>query len=114
VNKNILFITFAVLAGIALLGAAVLAIVRPDASATFIAQASTLLGLVTVAAGTFAGIDKVGKQVEQVKKQTNGTLSLLLAERDEALAKLAKHDAEAAARLLLDKPGPDHRAEASA
>jgi hypothetical protein len=104
-NRTVVFVTFAVLVLVALVGSAVLLVVRPDASATFIGQVVQLLGLVTVAAGTFAGLSKVGGQVEQVRSQTNGTLSKLSAERDAALAELARRDGQAAAELIVPEPG---------
>jgi hypothetical protein len=104
-NKTVMFITFAVLVLVAFVGSVVLLVVRPDASATFIGQVVQLLGLVTVAAGTFAGIGKLGGQVEQVRSQTNGTLSKLSTERDAALAELARRDGKAAAELIVPEPG---------
>jgi hypothetical protein len=100
VNKTVMFITFAALVLVALLGSVVLLLVRPDASATFIGQVVQLLGLVTVAAGIFHGLGKAADAVEVVRKQTNGTLSKLIAERDAATAALAAHDPERAATIL--------------
>jgi hypothetical protein len=115
VNKTVMFVTFAALVLVALVASAVLLVVRPDASATFIGQASTLLGLVTVAAGTFAGIGNLSGKIEQVRSQTNGTLSKLSAERDAALAELARRDGVAAATLISDeRGGPSHRMDVPA
>ena len=61
------------LAGI--IGAVFLHLIRPDASATFATFVLQILGLATVAAGTFYGLGKVNEKVEAVAKQTNGTLS---------------------------------------
>ena len=73
-----MFITFAVLAGLAIVGVVILLLFRPEASATFTAFVITLLALVTTAAGTFYGLKKANEKLEVVKTQTNGTLSNLL------------------------------------
>lgn len=79
-----MFVTFAVLAGLGIIGSAFLLVHRPDASATFNTQTILLLGLVTTAAGTFAALDRQGKKLEQIEKQTNGNLS----RRDEEITML--------------------------
>jgi hypothetical protein len=101
-NKTVVFITFACLAGIALVGAVVLLIVRPDASATFIQLIVTVLGLVSVAAGTFYGLGKQGEKLDEIKTQTNGTLS----KRDDIIANLQLELAEArGVNTPVDGPG---------
>lgn len=76
-NKNIIFVSFAVLAGLGLIGCAVLLIVRPDATATFTSTLTIILGLVVTAASTFYGFGKQSEKLETIAKQTNGTLSAL-------------------------------------
>jgi hypothetical protein len=83
-NKTVMFVTFAVLAGLGIIGSAFLLVYRPDASATFGTQTVLFLGLVTSAAGTFALLDKQGKKIEQIQEQTNGNLS----RRDEEIVLL--------------------------
>lgn len=76
-NKTVVFVTFAALAAIGLIGGAFLIVERPDASATFTNLLVLVLGLVVTAAGTFAAIGKVAEKVEVVQQQTNGTNSAL-------------------------------------
>ncbi|MBO0983938.1 hypothetical protein [Rathayibacter sp. SD072] len=86
-NKTVMFVTFAALAGLGLVGALVLSIHRPDATATFTGLIVTVLGLVATAAGTFYGLGKVNEKLDEVKTQTNGNLS----RRDD---KIAEQEAE--------------------
>lgn len=76
-NKNIIFVSFAVLAGLGMIGCAVLLIVRPDATATFTSTVTIILGLVVTAASTFYGFGKQGEKLEKIERQTNGNLSTL-------------------------------------
>lgn len=76
-NKTVVFVTFATLAGLGIIGSAFLLVTRPDASATFSTQLVLILGLVVTAAGTFAALGKQGEKLEKIEKQTNGTLSAL-------------------------------------
>lgn len=85
-NKTAVFITFAALAGIGIVGTLILIIHRPDATATFTSFLLTILSIVSVAAGTFYGFGKQGEKLEQIQKQTNGNLS----RRDEQIAALQK------------------------
>ena len=81
-NKTAVFITFAALAAIGIVGSVVLQLFRPDASASFTNLLVTVLGLSATAAGTFYGLGKANERIENanekietVVKQTNGTLS---------------------------------------
>ncbi len=74
-NRTTAFICFVVLAALGIVGAVLLLLLRPDASASFIAFIIQLLGLVTVGAGTFALLGQQGKKIESIEKQTNGNLS---------------------------------------
>lgn len=87
-NKTVLFVTFAALAAIGLVGGLVLLIHRPDATATFTSLLVTVLGLVATAAGTFYALGKQGDKLEQIHKQTNGTLSALQEENARLTAQL--------------------------
>lgn len=76
-NKTVIFVTFAVLAALGIIGSVVLLIHRPDATATFTAFVVQILGIAAVAAGTFYGFGKTNEKLETVTRQTNGTLSAL-------------------------------------
>lgn len=76
-NKTTLFVTFAALAGIGIVGAVVLLITRPDATATLTTLLVTVLALVVNAAGSFNAIEKTNEKIDRVVKQTNGNLSAL-------------------------------------
>ncbi|KQQ22868.1 hypothetical protein ASF48_06950 [Rathayibacter sp. Leaf299] len=86
-NKNVMFLAFSLLGGVGIVGTFILQIHRPDASATFTAFVATILGLTVTAAVTFYGLGKVNEKLDEVKTQTNGTLS----KRDE---KIAEQEAE--------------------
>lgn len=77
-----MFVVFSALAALGLIGAMVLLIHRPDATATFTAFVVQTLGLVAVAAGTFYGFGKTNEKLEKVEKQTNGNLSRLQDENE--------------------------------
>lgn len=90
-NKTVMFVTFSCLAALAISGSVVLAIVKPEANGNYIGFAFQILGLVTVAAGTFYGLGKANEKLEVVRKQTNGTLTGLLrtiSEKDAEIARL--------------------------
>lgn len=72
-NRTVVFIVFAVLCGLAIVGSVVLHLLRPDTALPFIGTVVTVLGLASVFAGTAYGLGKVNEKVEQVRKQTNGT-----------------------------------------
>ena len=91
-NKTILFIIFAVLVALGIIGSLVLLILRPDASATFVSQVVLLLGLVVSAAGTFYALGKTNEKLEVVQQQTNGNLSKRDDEIAQLRAELRKHD----------------------
>ncbi|NRD25850.1 hypothetical protein [Frigoribacterium sp. VKM Ac-2836] len=76
-NKTAIFICFSALAAVGLVGSVVLAIHRPDATATFTSLIVTVLGLAATAAGTFYALGKQGEKIDTIKTQTNGTLSKL-------------------------------------
>ena len=79
-NKTVAFVSFAVLATIGLAGAIIVILLRPEYSGTVTAIIVNVLGLVTVAAGTFYSLGKMGENVEKIKHQTNGTTNVLLQE----------------------------------
>lgn len=73
-NKTVLYITFCILVALALIGAVLLMIVGID-PAPFFGQVVTLLGLVTVAAGTFYSLGKQGEKLATIESNTNGRLT---------------------------------------
>lgn len=84
-------IVVGILVGITIVGSIILTIHRPDATATFVSQMSTLIGLVTVAAGVFYGFSKQGERLEgientavQIEHNVNGKMSKAQQERDTA------------------------------
>lgn len=90
-NRTVVFLVFAVLVGIGLLGALFLVVYRPESSSLFVGYLVQLLGLTTVAAGTFYGFGKLNEKVDIVKTQTNGNLERrdnMIAERDEEILAL--------------------------
>ncbi|WP_029259748.1 MULTISPECIES: hypothetical protein [unclassified Microbacterium] len=74
-NKTIIYIVFAVLAALGIVGTLALLFFRPDATATFTAFVIQILGIAAVAAGTFYGFGKTNEKLEAVERQTNGNLS---------------------------------------
>ncbi len=89
-NRTVAFVVFAILAALGLAGSVVLHVFRPDATATFAGLIVTVLGLVSVAAGTFHALGRQGEKIDRlhqetttVKHQTNGTLSALLARNND-------------------------------
>ena len=97
-NKTVIFVTFAALAALGIVGSILLLIHRPDATATFTNLLVLVLGLVVSAAGTFAALGKVNEKIDVVQKQTNGQLS---AKEDE----IARLRAELTRRDRLADPG---------
>ena len=70
-------IGFCIVAGlicIGLIGLILLTIFRPDASAVFIQQTSTLIGLALTAAGVFYVGNKTNSRLAAVETNTNGRL----------------------------------------
>lgn len=105
-NKTLIAIGFFVLIGLAIIGAVVLSIMRPDQVATFIGAMSTLLGIGSAAVLSIYGLGRQGKQLDTIKANTNGTLSHLMEEN----ARLTKR-LEVAAFGESDEPGTGaHRA----
>lgn len=75
-NKTVIFITFAVLAGVGLVGAAVLLALGVDTNrlGQFTTLFITVLGLASTAAGTFYALGKQGEKIETIERNTNGRL----------------------------------------
>lgn len=97
-NKTAVFITFAVLAALGLIGAIYLLVERPDATATFTSLLVQVLGLVAVAAGTFYGFGKTNEKLEEVQKQTNGNLH----RRDQEIERLTRENIALARQVPTD------------
>lgn len=83
-NKTVVFVVFSALAAMGIFGSIVLLLYRPDATATFTSFIVVILGLVVSAAGTFYALGKQGEKIDKIQTQTNGTLTKLKTERDEA------------------------------
>jgi hypothetical protein len=75
-------IVIGVLVLVAIIGGFWLHLNRPDATATFVAQSVQLIGLVTLAAGVFASLNKI-------QGQTNGTLSALREQNEHLRSELS-------------------------
>lgn len=81
-NKTVVFVTFAVLAALAIIGVVILLLYKTDTISAYSGFIVNLLGIVTLAAGTFAVLGKTNQKVEKIERQTNGTLSKLLEETE--------------------------------
>ena len=75
-NKTVIFVTFAVLAAVGLVGCVVLLAlgVDTDRLAQFTTLLITVLGLASTAAGTFYALGKQGEKIETIERNTNGRL----------------------------------------
>jgi len=89
-NKYKLVITIAyfVLAVVAVIVVALIAIFRPDATATMIQFIGTVLGIASTGAVTFYMLGKQNEKIEQVKVQTNGANSELREENARLTAQI--------------------------
>lgn len=94
-NKQIIFIIIAVLAGIGLIGVFALQLIRPDASATLINFIFQLLMLLGGFGGLAAMQSQQNKEIATIKTNTNGTLSRKDEEIAVLRAALAQHAPEA-------------------
>lgn len=88
-NKTLIAIAFLSLILATLAGNVVLAIAAPEQLPAFNGSAVTILGTGTAALVTIYGLGKQGQQLEQIKTQTNGTLSKLLEENSALRDQLA-------------------------
>lgn len=85
ISPTVAFVTIASLVGLAIAGATVVILIRPDATATFSNTIIVVIGIAVSFAGT-VGImaplarktSRVAKTVDKVQNQTNGTLTRLL------------------------------------
>lgn len=77
VSSTVVIIVVAALLVVGLGGAILIHLIRPDASATYTAQALQFLGFMVTVLTIVYGVNKVSSQVGTVQKQTNGTLSAL-------------------------------------
>lgn len=81
-NRTTIFVTFAALAGLGIIGAVVVAVVAAPLLGNVTSLIVTILGLVSVAAGTFHALGRVNEKVEVIQKQTNGTITRLMDEKN--------------------------------
>ncbi|SIT88866.1 hypothetical protein SAMN05880579_2040 [Microbacterium sp. RU1D] len=77
VSSTVVLVVVGALLLVGLGGAILIHIIRPDASATYTAQALQFLGFMVTVLTIVYGVNKVSAQVGTVQKQTNGTLSKL-------------------------------------
>jgi len=104
-NRTVVFITFAILAMLGVVGIVVIIILSPQHISAYSGFLINLLGIVTLAAGTFYGLGKVNDKMEVVKQQTNGTLSKLLEEKN-ASTETIRIQAEKIAQLEAAQKHP--------
>ena len=94
-NKTAITLAYFILVGLGVVGTILILLIRPEALGSLVSTLTTVLGLATVAAVTFSGLGKVQTQIEQVRSQTNGTLSKKDDQIDALVAELRKRDQEA-------------------
>lgn len=97
-NKTLIFVVIAVLAGLGIIGVFALQLIRPDASATLINFVFQLLMLLGGFGGLAAMQFQQNKEIETIKTNTNGTLS----RKDEEIATLRATLAEHAPQALVE------------
>lgn len=84
-NKTLIAIGFLILILGAIVANVVLAIFAPEQLAAFNGAVITILGVGSAGITMIYGLGKQGQQLEQIRSNTNGTLSELRAERDAAI-----------------------------
>ena len=84
ISPLIVFITIASLVALGLVGATLIILIRPDATATFTNTFILIIGIAISFAGTVGIVSPIARRVKVVEKQTNGTLS----KKDEEIKKL--------------------------
>lgn len=90
-NKTAAFLAFTALAGIMIVGVVLLLLFRPEAVGSLITLVGTVLALVAGFALNLYMTSKQGEKIEQIQKQTNGTLSAKDAEIDRLRAISARN-----------------------
>ncbi len=102
-NKQLIFIIIAAIAGIGTIGVFVMLLIRPDATATLVNYLFQLLALLGGFGGLAAMQAQQNKEIETIKTNTNGTLS----RKDEEIAALRSKLAEHAPQALVEvETGP--------
>ena len=94
-NKTAITMGYFALGAVAIIVVSLIAIFRPDATATIMQFVGTVLGIAFTGAVTFHLLGKQNEKLEKVEKQTNGTLSALTEEN----ARLTKELVEASRKL---------------
>jgi hypothetical protein len=74
-NRTVVFLAFASIALVGVVGIILIIHLRPDATATLISAISQILGMVSAFAVVAYGLGKLNEKVDTVRTQTNGTLS---------------------------------------
>lgn len=95
-NKQLIFIIIAIIAGLGTIGVFVLLLIRPDATATLINFLFQLLALLGGFGGLAAMQAQQNKEIATIKTNTNGTLS----RKDDEIATLRTALAEHAPNAL--------------
>lgn len=88
-NKTALFITFAAVATIGLVGLGAIYVLAPEHAPGFIAALITVLGLVSASATTFYMLGRQDTKLDEIKTNTNGNLTRLQDENAALRAQLA-------------------------
>lgn len=75
ISPVVVFITIASLVAVGLIGATLIVLIRPEATATFTNTFVLIIGIAISFAGTVGVVAPIARRVKVVEKQTNGTLS---------------------------------------
>lgn len=97
-NKTAVTLGFLALVLVGLTGAIIVTILRPDAIGSLVSIIVTVLGLASTGIVTFYALGKQGETIDQIKTQTNGNTSRMLAQIEELQALLAQSAALPAPR----------------
>jgi hypothetical protein len=102
-NKTVVYVTFACLVALGIVGTLLLLFIAPQHFGTFTGFLIVLFGVATTAAANFWQLGKAKEELQNVKtetstkldvvqRQTNGTLSKLIADLNEANELLRRKD----------------------
>lgn len=81
-NKTTLFVIFAALAGLGLVGYVTILVLAPEQSTAFVGTLISILAIVSGSATTFWMLGKNQATLDEVKTQTNGINSALREENE--------------------------------
>lgn len=94
-NKTILIVCYFMLAAICFTGVIIIAIYKPDSTATVIGFVGVMLATVASSTMLFYGLDKTQQKIAKVEENTNGNNNKLqadLAERNAELILLSREN----------------------